>query len=137
MATYGYWIKDEEGRVIGKDSGVIGEGEGMTHIVAEYEALIQLLTYLRQLNMTDQPLEIRSDNMQLVKQMKGEWKVRGGSYVTRYASAVKLAAEFASVTYSWIPGELNQEADELTRVAYRLFLHERGGRKNFELISKH
>jgi ribonuclease HI len=79
--------------------------------------------------MTNQPLEIRSDNMQLVKQMKGEWKVRGGSYVARYASAMKLISEFASVTFSWIPGELNQEADELTRVAYRRFLLERGTRR--------
>ena len=78
VATYGYRIMRDD-KLLAEDSGVIGEGPGMTNIVAEYEALAQALSYLVKMNMTGEVVEIRSDSKMLVKQMKGEWKVRRGA----------------------------------------------------------
>src|SRR2546427_12307192 len=124
VATYGYRVI-RDGKVLAEDSGVIGEGPGMTNIVAEYEALAQALSYLVKMNMTGEVVEIRSDNKMLVNQMKGDWKVHGGAYIPYYEKAKPLASEFTRISYVWIRREFNEEADALTRRAYEDYLAKR------------
>ena len=107
-----------DGKLLAEESGVIGEGPGMTNIVAEYEALAQVLSYLVKMNMTGEVVEIRGDNKMLVNQMKGDWKVRKGLYVHKHLEAKDLARLFDRITFKWIPREDNEEADALSRVAY-------------------
>ena len=121
VATYGYRVI-RDGKVLAEDSGVIGEGPGMTNIVAEYEALAQVLSYLVNMDMTKEVVEIRSDSKMLVKQMKGEWKVRRGAYVPYYEKVKPLASQFPRISYTWIPRDSNVEADALTRRAYEEYL---------------
>ena len=94
----------------------------MTNIVAEYEALAQVLSYLVNMDMTKEVVEIRSDNKMLVKQMKGEWKVRRGAYVPYYEKVKPLASKFSRISYVWIRREFNEEADALTHRAYEEYL---------------
>ena len=70
-------------------------------------------------------VEIRSDNKMLVKQMKGEWKVRRGAYVPYYEKVKPLASKFSRISYVWIRREFNEEADALTRRAYEEYLAKR------------
>ena len=124
VATYGYRVI-RDGKLLAEDSGVIGEGPGMTNIVAEYEALAQVLSYLVNMDMTKEVVEIRSDNKMLVNQMKGEWKVHGGAYIPYYEKAKPLSSQFPRISYTWIPRESNEEADALTRRAYKEYLTRR------------
>src|SRR2546426_372582 len=116
VATYGYRIT-RDGKLLAEESGVIGEGPGMTNIVAEYDALAQVLSHLAKMNMTGEVVEIRSDNKMLVRQTKGEWKVRRGAYVPYYEKVKPLASKFSRISYVWIRREFNEEADALTRRA--------------------
>jgi len=125
VATYGYRIIRDDGTLLAEDAGVIGEGAAMTNIVAEYEALAQVLSYLVNMDMTKEVVEIRSDNKMLVKQMKGEWKVRRGAYVPYYEKVKPLASKFSRISYVWIRREFNEEADALTRRAYEEYLAKR------------
>ena len=125
VATYGYRIIRDDGTLLAEDAGVIGEGAAMTNIVAEYEALAQVLSYLVKMNMTGEVVEIRNDNKMLVNQMKGRWKAHGGAYVTYYEKAKLLASKFSRISYTWIPRDSNADADALTRRAYEEYLSRR------------
>ena len=117
-ATYGYVIRNDDGRDIARKSGVVGKGPGMSNNVAEYAALCEALRYLIREKMTLLPVEIRSDSRLLVNQMKGEWKFHKGLYAQKYRDAKALATQFDRVKFRWIPREENKEADALSREAY-------------------
>jgi ribonuclease H / adenosylcobalamin/alpha-ribazole phosphatase len=61
---------------------------------------------------------VKSDSKLLVGQMSEGWKVKGGGYVEKLREARELVKEFRSVKFIWIPRELNEEADLLSRIAY-------------------
>ncbi len=122
VATYGFFICDEEGRPFAKGSGFIGEGEGMDHLVAEYEAALSALRYLLREKKTMEPVEVQNDNQQLVLEMRGEKKVGTGPYQSRYHEARKLTSQFTSICFKRIDGALNWEADCLAWKEYRRYL---------------
>ncbi len=119
--TYGF--------VIYKDGARIKEGYGLagrevTNNFAEYEALVQALTTLK--GFPAAKVRILSDSQLLVNQMRGEWKAKRGTYLAKYAEARKLADAVETIEFKWIPREKNDEADELTRIAYRKYSVEQG-----------
>ncbi len=124
VATWGFFICDEEGRPIAKDSGVIGKGVGMGHMVAEYEAVLQALSYLIREKRTKEQVVVQNDNQQLVLEMKGEKKFDGGLHESRYYEAKRLTSLFPSICYKQVDRELIWEADCLTWKEYRRFLSE-------------
>ncbi len=125
VATYGFFICDEDGRPFAKGSGVIGEGKETDHLVAEYEAVLHALRYLLAKKVTTEPVEVQNDNQQLVLEMKGEKKVGTGSYQSKYDEAKKLTSHFASIRFKRIDGALNWEADCLAWKEYRRYLSEK------------
>lgn len=125
VATYGYFICYEDGRPIAKGSGVIGEGEGMDHMVAEYEAVVQALRYLLREKGILEPVEVHNDNQQLVLEMNGLKEVGKGPYVSRYDEARKLSSQFPRIHFERIDRELDWEADCLGWKEYRRYLSER------------
>ena len=62
IATYGLVIRNDTGRVIAKNSGIVGKGSEMSNNVAEYAALCECLVLLLDRKMTDLPIEVRSDS---------------------------------------------------------------------------
>src|SRR5438046_8782963 len=118
-ATYGYAIRNDAGRDIARKSGVVGKGPGMSNNVAEYGALCEAFRFLIKEKMTWLPMEIRSDSRLLVNQMKGEWKFHKGLYAKKYAEAADLVQQFGKIRFKWVPREENDEADALSREAYR------------------
>lgn len=113
LGTYGYVIY-EDGKRYHSGHGLAGEG--VTNNYAEYFCLIKALERLD--SRRDEAIKVFSDSALLVNQMKGDWKFKRGAYADKYLEAKEMAARFASLTFEWIPREKNQEADELTNLAY-------------------
>ena len=118
-ATFGYVIRDDSRGVLARKSGIVGKGPAMSSNVAEYAALCEALEFLLTRKLEDSVIEVRSDSTLVVNQMSGNWKFRKGLYHEKYLEAVRLCARFAKLRFRWIPREENEEADLLSREAYR------------------
>ena len=59
---------------------------------------------------------MRADSELLVKQMRGEYKVKHPGLQPLYVQARLLVMELGHVTFEHIPRELNKEADRLSNV---------------------
>jgi ribonuclease HI len=59
----------------------------------------------------------------VIKQMKGEWRVSSATS-TRYVPAIRRLLAGRNVSFVWVNREENQEADELSREAYRRYRKE-------------
>ena len=70
-AAYGYVLESEDGHVLDARGETIGVA---TNNVAEYRALLAGLEKALELGVTE--LEVVSDSELLVKQMRGEYKVK-------------------------------------------------------------
>jgi ribonuclease HI len=86
-----------------------------TNNVAEYAALLALLEHA--LPLEPEHLEIRSDSQLLVRQMRGEYKVKDANLKVLHAEARALASRLGRVTYVHVPREENREADALANQA--------------------
>ena len=117
IGTYGFLIYEGETRVA-QGNGLAGKE--VTSNFAEYTALVEALKKLKELRI-EGDVVIRSDSQLLVGQMSQGWKIKGGGYIEKLHEAKELLREFGSVKFEWIPREMNQEADLLTRVAYEKF----------------
>jgi ribonuclease HI len=95
-----------------EDSGCLGE---TTNNIAEYTALLRALARAGQLG--GQRLLIHSDSELMIKQMKGEYKVKHEGLRPLYEQAKQLCAAFANVTLRHVRREQNKRADELCNLA--------------------
>ncbi len=120
IGTYGFVIF-KDGVKVNDRCGVAGES--VTNNFAEYEALVQGLTAIRA--YSDDQVNVMSDSQMLVKQMNGDWKVKKGAYREKYFEARRLAEGFKKISFVWIPREMNERADALTRIAYQRHLRGR------------
>jgi ribonuclease HI len=87
-----------------------------THNVAEYRALIKGLTLAREYEI--QHIRVYMDSELVVDQMNGRSTVRQAHLGELHDDARRLAALFKSVRFSWVPREMNAEADQLVRDAF-------------------
>ncbi len=109
------------GELLAQDSGFVGDP--ISNNEAEYEALIRGLKAI--LSYSAEQVVVMSDSQLLVNQMSGKWKVKKGAYRERFLKAKKLAEGFKSLKFMWIPREMNEKADALTRAAYHGYLQEK------------
>lgn len=81
---------------------------------AEYEALILALTLARdELGGLVKDVEVRMDSELIVKQMKGEYKVKNPDMKEKHARVKELIAEsFPGITFTHVRREKNKEADQ-------------------------
>ena len=86
-----------------------------THNVAEYRALIAGLTLARRHGV--QQIRAYTDSELVVDQVNGRSAVRQAHLQKLYEAATELIAHFQSVRFSWVPREMNAEADQLVRDA--------------------
>ena len=87
-----------------------------TNNEAEYEALIFGLKKAKAVfGKKDLDIEIRSDSELLVKQMKGEYKVKENKDL--FIKAWNLKVELKNIIFTAIPREDNKEADRLVNEA--------------------
>lgn len=117
-AAYGYLIY-RDGRLIQKGCRVVGEGEGMTNNVAEYEGLMAAARSLRDIQRGEK-IVIKGDSRLVIKQMRGEWQVRSETS-RRYVPRIRRLLQGLDVSFVWVPREENEEADRLSRMAYERY----------------
>jgi len=92
----------------------IGPG---TNNIAEYTAVIRALEAAE--SMGEKEILVRSDSQLLVKQLKGEYKVRDAKLMKLKRRVDELCVEM-KVRFEHIPREKNKEADKLSKEAAEL-----------------
>jgi ribonuclease HI len=111
-AAYGFVLEAEDGTVLDARGEAIGVA---TNNVAEYRALVAGLERARDLAIGE--LEVVSDSELLVKQMRGEYKVKNAALRELSLEASQLAREVGEVRYTSVPREHNELADRLVNEA--------------------
>ena len=111
-AAFGYVLEAEDGTVLAQHGEAIGVA---TNNVAEYRALLAGLARALALGVSE--LEVVSDSELLVKQMRGEYRVKNASLRPLSVEAGRLARTIGRVTYTAVPREQNELADRLVNEA--------------------
>jgi probable phosphoglycerate mutase len=111
-AAYGYVLEADDGTVLAAHGETIGIA---TNNVAEYSALIAGLEKAVELGVTD--LDVVSDSELMVKQMRGEYKVKNEALRELSQRAARHARELGSVRYRAVRREHNELADRLVNEA--------------------
>ena len=111
-AAYGYVLETEDGTVLDSRGERIGIA---TNNVAEYRALLAGLEAAIARGVTE--LEVVSDSELVVKQMRGEYKVKNEALRQLSLKAARLAREVGAVTYTAVRREHNELADRLVNEA--------------------
>jgi ribonuclease HI len=86
-----------------------------TNNVAEYKALIAGLEAVAHLRA--RVVHVRADSLLVIKQLRGEWKVKHANIKPLAAAARALLAEYEVVDLQHVPREENIEADALVNQA--------------------
>ena len=111
-AAYGAVVRDAEtSQVLAAEGLPIGHA---TNNVAEYRGLIAGLEMARELDPTA-ALEVRMDSRLVIEQMAGRWKVKHADMKVLALEANRLRP--VTVTWTWVPRELNKTADALVNRA--------------------
>ncbi len=111
-ASYGVVVRDPSGQIVARFKKYIGKS---TNNVAEYFGLIAALDYAQSHNI--RALRIQSDSELLVKQMRGQYKVKSGDLRPLFERAKKMSQALDSFHIVHIYRELNNEADALANQA--------------------
>jgi ribonuclease HI len=111
-AAAAYVLETDDGTVLAAHGEAIGIA---TNNVAEYRALVAGLEAARGLGVSD--LEVVSDSELLVKQMRGEYKVKNAALRALSIEAAALAREIGDVRYTAVRREHNELADSLVNQA--------------------
>jgi ribonuclease H / adenosylcobalamin/alpha-ribazole phosphatase len=111
-AAYGYVLEAQDRTVLAAHGEAIGTA---TNNVAEYRALIAGLEKAAELGVD--ALEVVSDSELLVKQMRGEYKVKNETLRGLFEQATDLANRLGSVRYTAVRREHNELADRLVNEA--------------------
>jgi ribonuclease HI len=111
-AAFAYVLETEDGTVLDARGEAIGVA---TNNVAEYSALVAGLS--RALEAGIRELEVRSDSELMVKQMRGEYRVKNKDLQSLFLDASRAAREIGCVTYTHVRREHNELADRLVNEA--------------------
>jgi len=111
-AAYGFVLESEDGTVLAAEGEAIGVA---TNNVAEYSGLIAGLR--RALELQVPAVEVVSDSELMVKQMRGEYRVKNEALRGLFVEAARLARELGSVEYRHVKRAHNELADKLVNDA--------------------
>jgi ribonuclease HI len=111
-ASYGVVIRDPRGEIVARLKKFIGR---TTNNVAEYYGLIAALDYAQSNNI--KALRVESDSELLVKQMRGQYKVKSADLKPLYERAKKMSQAIPVFRIDHVYREQNREADLLANEA--------------------
>ena len=111
-AAYAFVLEAEDGTVLDSRGEVIGVA---TNNVAEYAALVAGLERAVEAGVDE--LEVVSDSELLVKQMRGEYRVKNRVLQDLFLDASRHARRIRRVTYTAVRREHNELADSLVNEA--------------------
>jgi ribonuclease HI len=111
-AAYGYVLEADDGTVLAAHGEHIGTA---TNNVAEYSGLVAGLRKALELHVPE--VEVVSDSELMVKQMRGEYRVKNEALRALSIEAAGLARELGNVEYRHVRRAQNEEADRLVNEA--------------------
>jgi ribonuclease HI len=111
-AAFAYVLEAENGTVLDARGDAIGIA---TNNVAEYRALLAGLEAALAAGIGE--LEVVSDSELLVKQMRGEYRVKNAALRELSVAAARIAREIGDVRYTAVRREHNELADRLVNEA--------------------
>lgn len=124
-AAYGFALfREGQQEPVEFGSGVIGTGEGMTNNLAEFHALWRgLLAFNRESSATHpnkHTVRVLGDSNLVIQIMNRHWKARSDKlYYEEYEAAQAMLSilrrERHGFQFDWIPRELNQVCDDLSK----------------------
>jgi ribonuclease HI len=111
----GVVLKDESGTILLKEKKFLGN---VTNNIAEYTALLECLNHvsalIRKTGIPCTTLVLHSDSELMVRQMKGEYKVKDVVLKKLFSQARKaLSSSEFEFLIKHVPREKNREADAL------------------------
>jgi probable phosphoglycerate mutase len=110
-AGYGVRIEQSDGTIV-----ELKQSLGVaTNNVAEYKGLLAALEWAVQHGIHQ--LRVRSDSELLVKQLRGEYRVKNPGLQPLYEQARGLIRQIGRVTFEHVRRELNKDADRLANEA--------------------
>jgi ribonuclease HI len=111
-AASAYVLEAEDGTILAARGEAIGLA---TNNVAEYRALVAGLQNAVEVGVSE--LEVVSDSELMVKQMRGEYRVKNQALIALSVEAAALARRIPKVTYTAVRREHNELADRLVNEA--------------------
>ena len=111
-AAYAFVLEAEDGTVLDARGEPIGIA---TNNVAEYRALVEGLRRAVEAGVGE--LDVVSDSELLVKQMRGEYRVKNAALRALSLEAAALARRLGTVRYTAVRREHNELADRLVNEA--------------------
>jgi probable phosphoglycerate mutase len=110
-AGYGVRLETPDGAVVAEFHGSLGVA---TNNVAEYNGLLAALRHAAERGHRD--LIVRSDSELLVKQMRGEYRVKHPGLQPLHQQARELVQRIGRVTFEHVPRSRNADADRLANL---------------------
>ncbi|HEX6323984.1 MAG TPA: ribonuclease HI family protein [Vicinamibacterales bacterium] len=110
-AGYGVHVEDPDGNVLAELHGGLGVA---TNNVAEYNGLLAALRWAIDHGYGD--VHVRADSELLVKQMRGEYKIKNEGLKPLAARARLLMTELNRVDFEHVRREHNKHADRLSNL---------------------
>jgi ribonuclease HI len=110
-AGYGVHIEREDGTVVELKEAL----PLATNNVAEYNGLLAALRWAVDNGVT--ALHVRADSELMVKQMRGEYRVKNPGLQPLYEEARSLVRRLGRVRFEHVRRELNKDADRLANEA--------------------
>ena len=110
-AGYGVCLQTPDGTVLEELYGGLGVA---TNNVAEYNGLLAALRWAAEHG--HRKLHIRADSELLVKQMRGEYKVKNEGLKPLFLQACALIRRIGDVSFEHVRREFNKDADRLSNL---------------------
>jgi ribonuclease HI len=110
-AGYGVRVEAADGTLLAELHGGIGVA---TNNVAEYHGLLAALTWA--VDHGERRVHVRADSELLVKQMRGDYRVKHPGLQPLYVRARLLVMELDRVVFEHVRREFNKEADRLSNL---------------------
>jgi ribonuclease HI len=111
-AGFGVYLKDQSGKKVAELSEYLGH---QTNNYAEYSGLVAALEYA--LEHGHKALKVISDSELMVKQMRGQYKVKSPSLLELYRRAQELTRKLDWFSIQHVLRAQNREADGLANEA--------------------
>lgn len=116
LATYGFTVDTGGLHYEDRGAAVAPGSANATNNVAEYVAAIRALEWLHGRRFSGMVV-VRGDSQLVVRQMKGEYKVRAEHLKTYQRQLLELVRRFQQVEFEWVRREENLRADALSKRA--------------------
>jgi probable phosphoglycerate mutase len=110
-AGYGVYIEGPDGAPLAELHGGLGIA---TNNIAEYNGLLAALGWAAEHG--HRKVHIRADSELLVKQMRGEYRVKNEGLKPLFLQARALIRSIGDVTFEHVRREMNKEADRLSNL---------------------